>query len=630
MRAERAPVPVQLWKGWAQSRRRCGRGGRSPGADLASMSQCPVAHEPRLSATESPRQISGGGDDHQRRFCRISCRSIQSLASASLRQWSCPPAAPQRTGPSQGLATRVLCTHDQTAALGVAPPAHLRAIGVSGRSGARPGGSAVAPCAPGRMPMECVAAPPNKDSTSARVEIDVGDSSRCLTNSWHACCVAATCCVAFHNAATSCVAQRCDATHNAATCCVLPRVPDQQLWANSSERAVGSLRAAAAVRCEWRSVVAQRHCAHRMCTLMMIGGALRGACCVPCAAWHKCCGMQRRTAEPSAGRPRGSAGLAAQRQSLCCSLSHRTAPSPSRRCSVVPHLHRDWAHPAHICTGTRLVRTGTGLTPPTSAPGLRSRVAHRHRDWAHRCHICTGTGPTLATSAPGLGSPLPRLHRGCDHAWHIGTRPSHAVSALGRGPPLPHLHRDWARRCHLCPGLRPPLPHLQSDRLGVPSSIVWRPDGHARSGGGKAVRAALTTLLSILHSCRQRQGLVSAVPVQMWQVNHCAVRAAACCVVYVVCCKLLLHIARCALRAAHRTLRDCMHAALLMSRAANASNLDCRVFPLTALPVMRAVGVLDLQYRLEDLQRPSEHQTRTRGRARARARARTRSLAHSG
>ena len=28
----------------------------------------------------------------------------------------------------------------------------------------------------------------------------------------------------------------------------------------------------------------------------------------------------------------------------------------------LPHLHWDWAHPAHICTGA-------GLTPPTSAPG---------------------------------------------------------------------------------------------------------------------------------------------------------------------------------------------------------------------------------------------------------------------
>ena len=239
-------------------------------------------------------------------------------------------------------------------------------------------------------------------------------------------------------------------------------------------------------RCEWRSVVAQRHCAHRMCTSMMICGALRGACCVPCAAWHKCCGMQRRTAEPSAGRPRGSAGLAAQRQSLCCSLSPRTAPSPSRRCSVVPHL----------------------------PSGLRSRVAHRHQ--AQPCRICTGTGPN----------------------------PCHICTGTGLTP------------CHICPGLRPPLPHLQSDRLGIPSSIVGRPEGHARSGGGKAARAALTTLLSILHSCRQRQGLVSAVPVQMWQVNRCAVRAAACCkyMLYVASCYCTLqgarcvrHIARCAI-----------------------------------------------------------------------------------
>ena len=53
---------------------------------------------------------------------------------------------------------------------------------------------------------------------------------------------------------------------------------------------------------------------------------------------------------------------------------------------------------AHICTGT-------GLTPPTSAPGLGSPLPHLHRDWGHRCytravttagpfraHVCTGTG----------------------------------------------------------------------------------------------------------------------------------------------------------------------------------------------------------------------------------------------
>ena len=35
---------------------------------------------------------------------------------------------------------------------------------------------------------------------------------------------------------------------------------------------------------------------------------------------------------------------------------------------------------------------GTGLTPATSAPGLRSRPPHLHRECAHPCHICTGTG----------------------------------------------------------------------------------------------------------------------------------------------------------------------------------------------------------------------------------------------
>jgi hypothetical protein len=49
-----------------------------------------------------------------------------------------------------------------------------------------------------------------------------------------------------------------------------------------------------------------------------------------------------------------------------------------------------------ICTGTGLtpchICTGTGLTLPTSAPGLSSPLPHLHRDWAHPAHICTGTG----------------------------------------------------------------------------------------------------------------------------------------------------------------------------------------------------------------------------------------------
>jgi hypothetical protein len=33
---------------------------------------------------------------------------------------------------------------------------------------------------------------------------------------------------------------------------------------------------------------------------------------------------------------------------------------------------------------------------------LGSPLPHLHRDWAHPCHICAGTGLTAATSAPGL------------------------------------------------------------------------------------------------------------------------------------------------------------------------------------------------------------------------------------
>ena len=66
-----------------------------------------------------------------------------------------------------------------------------------------------------------------------------------------------------------------------------------------------------------------------------------------------------------------------------------------------------------------------------------SALRHLHRDWADPCHICTGTGPTPATPAPELGPPLPHLHRNwavlCAHAiegyirdavglaWHEGT-----------------------------------------------------------------------------------------------------------------------------------------------------------------------------------------------------------------
>ena len=150
--------------------------------------------------------------------------------------------------------------------------------------------------------------------------------------------------------------------------------------------------------------------------------------------------------------------MAGLRGRLVCSLggclgSHEALGASS------PHLRQDWAHPARICTGT-------GLTPPTSVPGLSSPLPHLRRDWAHPAHICTRTGLTRATSAPGLGSPHPRLRRDWagirlgkprhGHALRAvsGTRkPKLAFSAL----PPPHLTAQasavFCRSC--CARIRP-------------------------------------------------------------------------------------------------------------------------------------------------------------------------------
>ena len=83
--------------------------------------------------------------------------------------------------------------------------------------------------------------------------------------------------------------------------------------------------------------------------------------------------------------------------------------------AVVPCGNRVRRAVSHICAGT-------GLTPPTSAPGLGSPLPHLRQDWAHPSHICAGTGLTAPTSAPGLGSPLPHLRQDWAHPSHIRTR----------------------------------------------------------------------------------------------------------------------------------------------------------------------------------------------------------------
>ncbi len=52
----------------------------------------------------------------------------------------------------------------------------------------------------------------------------------------------------------------------------------------------------------------------------------------------------------------------------------------------------------------RIRASGTGSASALgSAPGFHSSAQHLHRDWAHPYHICTETGLTPPTSARGAG-----------------------------------------------------------------------------------------------------------------------------------------------------------------------------------------------------------------------------------
>ncbi len=184
----------------------------------------------------------------------------------------------------------------------------------------------------------------------------------------------------------------------------------------------------------------------------------------------------------------------------------RPATSAQGLGSPLPHLHRDWAHPCHVCAGTWLTPCHICTrTPATSAPGLSPTLPHLHCDgadalpdlhcdraqpghicsgtWAHPCHICTGTelnpptsasrrGSCSATSAPGLGPPLlPHLHRDWAHALPHLTRTGLPPSRICTAP--------GSRPAASVPGLGSPLPHLRRD------SVQSGGSGGARSGGGR-------------------------------------------------------------------------------------------------------------------------------------------------
>ena len=95
------------------------------------------------------------------------------------------------------------------------------------------------------------------------------------------------------------------------------------------------------------------------------------------------------------------------RETAIARADREARPTAARDAPPGPHLHRD---------------------------GCR-RLPHLHRDWAHCCHICTVTGLTPPTSAPGLGprqvlgtafSPLGDYFASCGADQQVRTRATSA------------------------------------------------------------------------------------------------------------------------------------------------------------------------------------------------------------
>ena len=94
-----------------------------------------------------------------------------------------------------------------------------------------------------------------------------------------------------------------------------------------------------------------------------------------------------------------------------------------------------------------------GFTPATSALGLGSPLPHLHRDWPHRCHICTGTGLTVAetgsyTAARGR-TPIAVLTTharwSCDASFHMRLRCTPCIV-----PPCRSASLQCGEACYSC------------------------------------------------------------------------------------------------------------------------------------------------------------------------------------
>ena len=134
---------------------------------------------------------------------------------------------------------------------------------------------------------------------------------------------------------------------------------------------------------------------------------------------------QRRTTSPSVGAIAGKRHEASPRRST----SDADGAATGAMASLFSLLGA--CTPTMACFGVLLLVGSLGFRVVETRSAIDSVYA---TVWTHPCHICAGTGPTPATSTPGLRSPRSHLRRGWAHL---------ATSAPGLGSPRSHLHQDW-------------------------------------------------------------------------------------------------------------------------------------------------------------------------------------------
>ena len=157
--------------------------------------------------------------------------------------------------------------------------------------------------------------------------------------------------------------------------------------------------------------------------LLVLRLVVRRAFCLPrCAAGMGCAAHASHSAT-TAHRGGACAAGGVRRDRISYDLCEGSPGEVSRRIRALRFAH---------------IGTVTGLASATSAPGPGSPRPHLHRDRAHPAHICTGTGRLLAPiPCTSCGSFHPARYARANAPPQADTRANAPPQAAARACPLP-------------------------------------------------------------------------------------------------------------------------------------------------------------------------------------------------